>query len=193
MAVLLEKLERPVATDLELEWDDPAAESYPPRPPDLYAGEPILVVARLDRPDAGVRLRGRREGQAFEQAFAPAAPRPSAGLAKLWARRKIDALEASTREPGAPLEAIRAEIVALALAHSLLSRHTSFVAVEELPSAGGPPEARRDVGALRPAGWTLGGELPQGGTEAARLLLAAIGAGVAGLLLHRIGRREREP
>jgi len=192
MAALFAKLERPAVVDLEVAWDDPAAEAYPARPPDLYLGEPLLLLARLDRPDAGVTVRGRRAEEPFESALAPATPSPAAGLARLWARRKIDALEAAMREPGAAREALRAEIVALAIEHSLATRHTSFVAIEERPSAAGPPDATRQVATLRPAGWTLGGELPQGGTEATRLLGLGLAAALAGGVLRRIGRRERE-
>jgi Ca-activated chloride channel family protein len=190
MSELLAKLERPVAADLELDWGDPTAEPLPARPPDLYLGEPLVVVARLEDPRAPAVLRGRRAGEPFELELPPVEPVPAAGLARLWARRRIDALEAAMREPGADREALRVELVELAVARRLMSRHTSFVAVERQPSASGPPVGRQ-VAALLPAGSTLG-ELPQGATSARQLLGLALAAAFAGGLLRRIGNGWRE-
>jgi Ca-activated chloride channel family protein len=190
MAGLFAKLERPVLADLDVAWDDPSAESYPQLPPDLYVGEPLLLVARLERPDAGVEVSGRRADTPFDQTLAPATPRPASGLDKLWARRKIDALEAAMRAPGADGDALRGQIVDLALAHGLTSRYTSFVAVEERPSvAPGTPQDTRAVPNLLPAGWSdpNGEALPQGGTRAPLELAAALLLALAGFLLRRFG------
>ncbi len=187
MAGLFAKLERPVLADLDVVWDDPSAESYPQLPPDLYVGEPLLLVARLERPDAAVQITGRRTDAPFEETLAPTTPRPASGLARLWARRKIDALEAAMRAPGADRDALRGQIVDLALAHGLASRYTSFVAVEERPSvAPGTPQATREVANLLPAGWN-GAELPQGGTRAPLELAAAFLLALAGFVLRRAG------
>jgi Ca-activated chloride channel family protein len=182
---LFAKLERPVVADLEVEWGDPRAEMLPARTPDLYLGEPLVVLARLVDPEAPVAVRGRSAEAPFEVALPAAAPTPAVGLAKLWARRKIDALEAAMREPGAERDQLRAELVGVALEHGLVSRHTSFVAVDDQPSAPGPPQAKRTVPTLVPAGWATPGDLPQGGTPARLLLLAAmLAALLGGALLH---------
>ena len=184
MAGLFAKLERPVLADLELTWDDAGVEAYPQRPGDLYVGEPLLVLARLGRPDAALRVEGRLADAPFAWEAPAVAPSPASGLARLWARRKIDALEAARREPGADRDALRAEIVGLALRHRLVTAHTSFLAVERRPSAapGDPPA--RDVPTLTPAG-SSGAELPQGGTRAPLELVAALALALSGLLLRR--------
>jgi len=187
MNALFVKLERPALVDLELAWDDPVAESYPAKLPDLYSGEPILVVARLARADAAATISGQRGGEPFRATVASGSPLSASGITRLWARRKLDALDAARREPGADLEALRAEAVALAIEHRLLSRDTSFVAVAEVASRdASTPLARRDVATLRPAGWTLG-DLPQGGTRAPLELLAALALALAALALGRLG------
>lgn len=183
MAGLFAKLERPVLADLEVAWDDPTAESEPERPGDLYVGEPLLLVARLAQPDAAVRVAGRLAEERFEWAAPAGAPTPASGLAKLWARRRIDALEAERRLPGADRDALRAEIVSLALAHGLATAHTSFLAVEHRPSAAPGDPVARDVPTMTPAGATL----PQGGTRSALGLAAALGLALAGLALRRFG------
>ncbi len=182
MAGLFAKLERPVLADLEVTWDDPTAESEPERPGDLYVGEPLLLVARLAQPDAAVRVAGRRAGERFEWTAPAGTPVPASGLAKLWARRRIDALEAERRLPGADRDALRAGIVALALEHGLATAHTSFLAVEQRPSAAPGDPVARDVPTMTPAGAAL----PQGGTRSALGLAAALGLALAGLALRRL-------
>ncbi|HWN70031.1 MAG TPA: vWA domain-containing protein, partial [Haliangium sp.] len=83
------------------------------------------------------------------------------GLERLWARHRIDAaLERLAREPGQASE-IQREVLALALAHSLMSPYTSLVAEDsEVVSKGAP--RRVDVAAPLPAG-------PSDGEDAADL------------------------
>ena len=63
MSALFTKLESPVLTDIAVAWPG-AAEVWPREPGDLYAGEPIVVVAqdamRSDGngDDHGARARG---------------------------------------------------------------------------------------------------------------------------------------
>src|SRR4029453_18014002 len=48
MGELLRKLESPGVTDVEVAWKD-GVEMWPERVPDLYAGEPVGVAARVSR------------------------------------------------------------------------------------------------------------------------------------------------
>jgi Ca-activated chloride channel family protein len=61
MSELFAKLESPVLTGIELVWADPDAEVWPAQVPDLYAGEPVVVAARLPGGAGGaaVELSGR--------------------------------------------------------------------------------------------------------------------------------------
>jgi len=187
MGELLAKLERPVLADLELEWDDPTAEAYPERPGDLYAGEPLLVLARLDRADATAHVTGRLAEAPWELDVPSTAPLSARGIARLWAQRKIAGIEGAMRRNEGDPDTLRAAVVELGIAHRIATRFTSFVAVEQTPSlpAGAPPEGR-DVATLLPAGWS-GGDLPQGGTRAPLELGAALAALAAALVLSRIG------
>jgi Ca-activated chloride channel family protein len=189
MGALFARLERPALVDLEIAWNDGVAESYPAKIPDLYAGEPVLVLARLAKGDAAATISGQRAGAPFHATLAAARAIPAAGIARLWARRKVDALEGAGREPGADQDALRAERVALAIDHRLLTRETSFVAVARTPSFDPSALARRDVSTLRPAGWTLG-DLPQGGTRASLSLLLALALGMAAIATARFGSQR---
>ena len=191
MAELFGKLESPVLTGLELDWGVAGVEAWPERLPDLYAGEPVVIAARLPagavaagteavlRGSIGVRpLELRRElggsGAALGERAA-AVGRP--GVAKLWARRKIAALSARALE-GVPADEVRGAIVEVALRHHLVSQHTSLVAVDLTPARPAEEAVRsRRLPVALPAGWeaaAIVGTLPQGGTGSR--LLALLGA-----------------
>jgi Ca-activated chloride channel family protein len=110
-----------------------------------------------------------RGGSEWNDVHAVAATAEEAGIGKLWARMKIDALADSAE--GKP-----EEIVQIALAHHLVTSLTSLVAVDVTP-AGTPVTAceTRPVPLNLPAGWgggQEGGSLPGTATPAPLLLLA---------------------
>lgn len=79
------------------------------------------------------------------------------GVASVWARRKISGL-LDQKVAGRDTDAVRSDVLSVALQHQLLSPYTSFVAVEEVISR--TPGAGLDsqpVANTRPRGQT-----PQG-------------------------------
>jgi Ca-activated chloride channel family protein len=135
MAALIGKLERPILTDLAIDWPG-AVEAWPRELPDLYDGEPIVVKAALQSLEGEVALRGWFGDKAW-QATLPLPGNGSApGIGVLWARAKIEALSDLAIGGANPAD-VRAEIVRVALAHHLVSKHTSLVAVDVTPTA--PP------------------------------------------------------
>ncbi|HEY5719173.1 MAG TPA: marine proteobacterial sortase target protein, partial [Gammaproteobacteria bacterium] len=176
---LLRKLETPALTDVRIDWPEGVAvEAYPDPVPDLYFDEPVQVVLRLPRLPASVPLRGRvglREWQAsLELAAAPAS-----GIAKLWARQKLAALEARRTRASDPAasEALRAEATAVALGHGLVSRYTSLVAIDVTPARAREALLQRHAMAtLLPHGWDYGKVfgVPQTATAAPLQALAGL-------------------
>lgn len=196
MGELLARLSLPLLTDVELDWGPVGAEGYPTRVPDLYFGEPIAAVARLSEAAQSLTVRGRLAGAPWETVIPIAGELDGAGLDKLWARRKIGTLETRLATEGLDEDgraSVRQEIVDLALAHHLVSRFTSLVAVDVTPTApAGTTLAARNVPLSLPAGWVDTGALPQGATSWRRdlflgLLLAATAAFL--LRLERSARR----
>jgi Ca-activated chloride channel family protein len=182
MEALFAKLERPALTDVEIAWND-VVEAWPERIPDLYAGEPVVVTAKLSRLVGDVVVRGR-VGDAPWEARLPLVPgepergRLQAGLSKLFARGKI-AARMDGLVAGEDVEAVRADVVAIALEHGLVSRWTSLVAVDRTPVPVRPPGetlADGEVAAGVPAGFVL----PAGATRAPLLLALALTAGLLG-------------
>lgn len=200
MGTLYRKLEQPVLTDLEIIWDDPNVESWPARVGDLYAGEPLTIAARLPSGQAGLTLRGLRAGVPIERRFEATldrtptidASRPDEpqAVARLWARRKVASLRDDLVR-GGDRATLRQSIVAVALAHHLVTDFTSLVAVDKTPVApAGSDPVRRAVPLPLPTGWQEHPgftHLPTTATPfQAWLLLAALLAATA-LLIRRRG------
>jgi Ca-activated chloride channel family protein len=158
MAALLAKLERPALTDIAAAWPAETVEMLPARVPDLYEGEPVVLVARVpgglgDAPGA-LRLSGRRGEARWEHALPLAGGRGEEGIARLWGRARIADLMASLRL-GADAAEVRREVLETALRFHLMSRYTSLVAVDTTPARpAGAAVLRRNVGLNLPEGWS---------------------------------------
>ncbi len=183
MGELFAKLESPVLKGLEVRWPEGVqVEAWPARLPDLYAGEPLVIAAALDKLQGEVRLGGERDGRRWEAAMPLARHALAHGVGGLWAREKVAALMASLRD-GAPEPEVRARVIEVATAHRLVTRYTSFVAVDKTPAR--PVDESLKTAAvptLLPEGWEYDkvfGQLPQGSTGS-RFALAL---GLAALLL----------
>ncbi len=132
MDALLARLDRPAMRDITLDWPG-VAEAYPARVPDLYQGEALQVVARLDRLAGAVTVRGRTpEPWARRVPLSGETPTPAPGIGRLWARGRVDELEDRLRR-GADEDEVRPMIVDVALRHGLVTRFTSLVAVDRTP------------------------------------------------------------
>ncbi|HSX61967.1 MAG TPA: marine proteobacterial sortase target protein [Tahibacter sp.] len=133
MEKLFAKLDRPAVRDLQLNL--PAqAEIYPQRLPDLYHGEPLLAIAKLSANAASGRaqVEGQLAGAAWSQPLSLDLRGNAQGLGRLWAQRKIEAIEDAMRR-GGDESALRGDLVAVALRYHLVSRYTSLVAVDRTP------------------------------------------------------------
>ena len=125
----------PVLTDLRIEclhgklWD-----TYPSILPDVYAGAPLQLVGRV-RPNGNrspqLVMRGLRQGQLVEMtADLLVLPAPEPAVLRTWARARIDDLEEQGESRGLLFHKVRDEIIGLALEHRLVTRFTSFVAID---------------------------------------------------------------
>ena len=151
---LWSRIENPAVQNVCVDWGMDA-EFYPEVIPDLYAGEPLWVQARLPREPREVMVCGELDGRYWEMESRLLPAAGSEDLATLWARSKIEALEDS-RIFGADPVAIREEAVGLALQYSLLTRYTSLVAVDKTPRRGqGDELASENIPSLLPAGNTM--------------------------------------
>jgi len=164
MTGLFAKLEHPVLTDIQVVWEtadglSTDGRSWPRIVPDLYRGEPVLLAAQPSADAVRAVVSGTFDGRPWESRIdLPSAGRiePSPGVAKLWARRKIAGLMDGLAR-GRPKEAVRQEVLAVALEHHLVSKYTSLVAVDV--EVARPANARMVAAAMPvnlPAGWDFG-------------------------------------
>jgi Ca-activated chloride channel family protein len=141
MEDLFRKIESPALVDLSVQWPGSAkSELATPMPSDLYAGDPLVVLARIpDLPAVNqvLTLSGRTHGIAWTHQIPIASVRSQAGISKLWARERISAL-VRQRNFGGDAAQVEADIVQLALQHHLVSEFTSLIAVDDAPAR--PPE-----------------------------------------------------
>jgi Ca-activated chloride channel family protein len=185
MSELWTRIENPAVHNLCVDWGMDA-EYYPEIIPDLYAGEPMWLFARLPFEPREVTLCGELDGHPWET-VSRISPLPGgAGLATLWARRKVEALEHS-RIFGIDHETVRREVLGLALEFGLLTPYTGLVAVDRTPVRPDTSELSAEaVPSLLPAGSATGTGFTQTATGwPARLGLAVITLFIAtGMLLY---------
>lgn len=145
----------PLVRDLSVDWGGaPLADVLPDPLPDLYAGQPLVLLAHFhgaSHQRVTATVRGRSATGTFEERLTLDLPSATpdrggawAALPRLWARARLDALEDAARLEPARAAEHNAEIRRLALEHGLLSAQTSFVAVEEPP-----PGERRERATAR--------------------------------------------
>ena len=149
---LFAAMEAPVMTDVEMQWPGTVAQPVPAKPGDLFHGQPMVQVVRGAPAEGELTVSGRLPGgRSWRISLDLASAAPGKGLDRQWARGRIDAVMDSARLAGT--EPDEAAIVELSLSHGVMSRFTSFVAIEERVSR---PEAeslnQEAVPTLLPAG-----------------------------------------
>ncbi len=125
MNALFSKLESPVLKGLTVDWGaSKGVEAWPRAVPDLYLGEPVMVLFSADSVADEIKVAG------LVARNTPLAE--AGGLGTLWAREKISHLMDALRG-GTPEEEVRPGVLKLALDHHLVSKYTSLVAVDKTP------------------------------------------------------------
>ncbi len=148
------------------------ADVAPERLPDLFVGRAATIAFRAE---AGltVHITGRRaDGAAFTLDVTGTDVELPA-VAHLWARRRLTDLEDRYRLAREDKQAIEAEIVALSTSHSVLSRFTAFLVVDDRQAVVSAGERRTIVQPVEmPHMWALGAVLdsaaPPAGFELGR-------------------------
>ena len=171
MQALFTKLAHPAVTNIMLDLPEGTVlEQWPRVIPDLYMGEPLLVTMRADNLPDNITIKGLLGTTQWQTDVALHIGAESDLVSTFWARRKIASLMDDYRTQG-QRDDIKEAIVNVALAHHLVSKFTSLVAVEKTPVR--PKEAglkSKAIASNMPAGWKMG-QLPQTATPATMQLL----------------------
>ncbi|MDQ3800359.1 MAG: TonB family protein [Acidobacteriota bacterium] len=150
-----ERVRSPLLTDIAFDFGDlPVADVYPKRLNDLFSAKPVIIHGRYTKPGSGtIRLKGKSFGRetAREIAVNFTENEPAHDvLATLWARTRVDDL--TSQDYANEKSEIRDAITNLGLEYRLMTRFTSFVAVEERVVTDGGQPRRIEVPVEMPDG-----------------------------------------
>lgn len=166
MTAFLDRLKAPVVHDLDVSVDGTSLELTPARLPDLYVGEPLVLLGRAEAMGSLI-VSGKIGDKPWSRRVDLADAIDSPAVAKLWGKRRIDEIEAMRWSGEMDGQEADAAIAELGLAYSLVTGQTSLVAVDETPSR--PNDValtKEDLPLLLPAGWDFdalfGGQVVHG-------------------------------
>ena len=139
VAAIYDKINDPYLVGIDIDWGDlDVHDIYPSRIPDLYAGEPLVIVGQYDGSGTEtIRLSGAVAGQRWGQELRvtlPSREEENDVIATLWARKKIHDLTRDMYDSYGYLsndQDIIDEITDTALDYQIMSEYTAFVAVSE--------------------------------------------------------------
>ncbi len=152
-----ERVQKPLLTDVWVDWNNlPVGEMYPSRIPDLFSAKPLVITGRYTGAVKGtIKLHGKVAGRDFVREiqvnFSANEPAHEA-LPSLWARAKVAELECDDfrNEKQEP-------ITQLGLDYRMMTKYTSFVAVEDRVVNEGGRQRRVQVPVEMPAGMSYRG------------------------------------
>ena len=124
----MEGIGRPVLSDIEIDWGDWQVDvAHPALLNDLMAGQPMEVMARVNGGSGPIRVTGRMAGKLYAEDIV-VRQADGTGIGSLWARAHVASLD--RLQHWGEVKEVRAEILSTAIDYQLLTRYTSFVAVD---------------------------------------------------------------
>jgi Ca-activated chloride channel homolog len=156
MEELFNKIGQPVVTELSARLSEGQAELTPNSLPDLYQGEPVLVLAEAKTFTGSLTFTGKIGDAPWQVTLPLSAAAPAKGISKLWAHRKIAELEVAQTMGTLTPEVANKQVLDVALTHQIVSSQTSLIAVDKSPKR--PPGeklTRADLPLNLPAGWNF--------------------------------------
>lgn len=175
---LLGKLSSPNLIDVAIDYGMDV-EQYPQVIPDLYKGEPVVVSYLSPAPLMEATVSGTFAQQHWHQSLEMPYFSDSEGIAKYWARKKIDWYKQLQRKSNLTdlQQAIaKSEITQIALKHNLVSDYTSLVAIERFIER--PALAEQSFHRMSAQSRAV---MPQTATSAVFSMLLGVGVWVIGL------------
>jgi len=154
MTALLDRLAAPAVRDLEVTVEGATLDMTPRKLPDLYAGEPLVLLGKGKALSGKLTVTGTIGDKRWSRTVDLGDAQDSPSVAKLWASRRIADVEAA-RWAGETEDAAADEAIArLGLAYGIVTSQTSLVAIDETPDRPeGTPLQREELPLLLPAGW----------------------------------------
>lgn len=201
MADFFRTLEKPILTDISLEWLDSTGnrieniEFYPKPCPDVFSERPLQVIARYPNHYSGrVIVSGflNTKEVRYEYQVNPGQGTHHPAIDKMFGRSRINELmvQMICKQPdGKPIDP-KLEIIRTALEYQLVSKYTSRIAVEEQIER--KPDGTLvtvNVPAMLPNGWSPSAWFPTA-TNDPLLLALGIVAFMTATLLYFAQRKK---
>jgi Ca-activated chloride channel homolog len=156
MDELFNKLGNPVVTNLMANLSKGEAELTPALLPDLYQGEPVVLMAEAKSLSGDITIVGKIGDAPWMVTLPIAAAAPAKGISKLWAHRKITDIEVAQTMGTLSVDVANKQVLDVALAHQIVSSQTSLIAVDKNPKRPlNQKLTRADVPLNLPAGWNF--------------------------------------
>ena len=154
MQDLFSKIGNPVVTELKAKLVGNSAKITPDMLPDLYRGEPVLLMAEAEDVNGSLKISGNIGEQPWEVTLPISEAAHGNGISKLWAWRRIADFEVASTLGTLTYDDANKGILATALEHQIVSSQTSLVALDKTPKRGaGERLSRADIPLNLPAGW----------------------------------------
>lgn len=165
MTAMLDRLKAPAVQDLTVRVEGDPLELTPRNLPDLYAGEPLVLIGRGKQVSGRLVVSGTINGRAWSQSVSLDGAKDSPSVARLWASRSVADVEARRWSGQIDDESADETIAQFGLAYHLVTTQTSLVAVDRTAARPkGKRLTREELPLLLPKGWSfeglLGGEAP---------------------------------
>lgn len=165
MTALLDRLKAPAVRNISVLVEGDTLDLTPQTLPDLYAGEPLVLLGKGATLRGDLVVSGTIDGKPWHQRVSLADAADSPSIARLWANRSIADIEA--QRWSRQIEADKADeaIARLGLDYHLVTTQTSLVAIDKTPSRpAGERLTREELPLLLPKGWSFdglfGGDVP---------------------------------
>lgn len=154
MTALLDRLKTPAVRELSVRVAGSALDLTPRRLPDLYAGEPLVLLGKGERIEGTLTVSGMIGDKPWSRTVDLGRAADSPAVARLWANRRIADVEAQRWSGQMAEDAADEAIAQLGLAYDLVTTQTSLVAVDETRARpDGARLTREELPLLLPKGW----------------------------------------
>jgi len=185
MGQLFKRITHPVLRDIKIDWQQQSIEQYPSRLPDLYAGEPLSVLVKSSRPLRNIKASGTMLNTPWKKTIKNRKSQSTANnLDTVWARDKIASLMDKLITGEASRADLKPQIIELGIKHHIVTKFTSFVAVEQQVSKPANTKAKhKNIPNLMPKGSTM--PVPQTATPTDLFAILGCVFMLIGVLIRR--------
>ena len=193
MDTLFEKITSPVMRDIAITWPEAKnVEAYPSKVPDLYSGQPLTVIVKSDTPITKAEIQGQLVNTPWKHSLTLQSENKAQteNLDTVWARQKVANLMDQLRTNARSDKQTKTDVVKLGIEHTIVTRYTAFIAVEQERSKPVEKVAKdKAIPNLMPKGNTM--PAPQTATSSTLLMLLGIFLVLLSLAMKKMTRARQ--